>query len=410
VQAEIISIGTELLLGQITDANASYIASQLPLLGIDLYWISQVGDNQARLVEALQRAWERSDIVITTGGLGPTQDDITREAIAQMLNEDLKIDPALEKEIREFFRQWGWKMPESNLKQAMLIPSAKPIINPRGTAPGWWVEKEGKLIIAMPGPPGEMQWMWEREVVPRLRQRIKGEVILSRTLKTLGLSEAGVDELLSSLLKGTNPTIGVYAKADGIHLRLTAKASSRDEAARMIACLEKAVRDMLRDQVCGTDAETLEGVIGSMLVAKNLRIATMESCTGGILASTITDVPGSSAYFRGGIVAYSNDVKVSWGVPAELIKLHGAVSREVAAAMATAIREKMNADIGVATTGVAGPDTLEGKPVGLVFIGLDDGKNQRVVQGNFPPRRPDVKRRGTFLALFELRKLLLGQG
>lgn len=409
MKAEIISIGTELLLGQITDTNASYIAGHLPLLGIDLFWISQVGDNQRRLVEALQQAWGRSDIIISTGGLGPTEDDITREAIAEMLDEKLTVDPVLEREVREFFSQRDWPMTENNLKQASLTPSAVAIVNPRGTAPGWWVEKDGKLIVAMPGPPNEMQRMWEREVVPRLRQRTKGEVIISRTLKTLGLAEAAVDERLGRLLKETNPTIGVYAKADGIHLRLTAKVASVEEAKERIAVRERQVRELLADQIWGTDDETLEGVIGSLLLARKLHIATMESCTGGLLASTLTDAPGSSAYFKGGVVAYSNEVKTAWGVPAQLIQARGAVSREVAAAMASAIRTKMDAEVGVSTTGVAGPDEIEGKPVGLVFVGLDDGVTQHVCQGNFPPRRPDVKRRGTSLALFELRKLLLSE-
>lgn len=409
MKAEIISIGTELLLGQITDTNASYIAGNLPGLGIDLFWISQVGDNQSRLVEVLKKAWTRSDIIITTGGLGPTEDDITREAIAEMLGEELTVDPALEKEVREFFSQRGWPMTENNLKQASLTPSAMAIMNPRGTAPGWWVERDEKLIIAMPGPPTEMQRMWEREVYPRLRHRTKGEVIVSRTLKTLGLAEAAVDEKLGPLLKQTNPSIGVYAKIDGIHLRLTAKAGSAEEAGQRITHREKQVREILADQIWGVDEETLESVIGSLLLERKLHIATMESCTGGLLANTFTDAAGSSAYFRGGIVAYSNEIKVTWGVPGRLIEAHGAVSREVAAAMASAIRVGMGADIGVSTTGVAGPDEIEGKPVGLIFVGIDDGVRLRVCQGNFPPRRPDVKRRGTSLALFELRKLLLNE-
>ncbi len=409
MRAEVISIGTELLLGQIADTNASYIASQLPILGIDLFWVSQVGDNEARVVEVLRRAWERSDITIITGGLGPTQDDITREAIAQMLGEKLKVDATLEKEIKEFFLQRGWKMPESNLKQAMLIPSAKAIINPRGTAPGWWVQRNKKLLIAMPGPPHEMQRMWEKDVVYRLRQNMKGEVILSRTLKTLGMSEAATDELLGSLLKETNPSIGVYSKPDGIHLRLTVKAANHEEAASKIASREKEVRELLKEKIWGTDEETLEGTIGALLLDRRLHIASMESCTGGLLACSLTDVPGSSAYFVGGVIAYSNEMKIAWGVPAELIATYGAVSREVAGAMAKAVRERMGVEIGVSTTGVAGPDEIEEISVGTVFIGLDNGKTQRVIQGNFPPQRLNVKRRSSMQALFELRKLLLEQ-
>ncbi|MBI4334048.1 MAG: competence/damage-inducible protein A [Chloroflexi bacterium] len=410
MRAEIVSIGTELLLGQIIDTNAAYIAGELPLLGIDLYYVSQVGDNLGRMTEVLGRAWSRSDIVITTGGLGPTQDDVTREGIAAMLGEKIYADATLEKEIREFFAQRAWKMPESNVKQATLIPSARPIVNPRGTAPGWWVEKDGKLLIAMPGPPIEMQRMWEKEASPRLRQMMKGEVILSRTIKTLGLSEAAVDELLVPFLKDTNPSIGVYAKSDGIQLRLTSKAARREEAAARIAAREDEIRALLGSCIWGLDDETLEGVVGWLLAARKWRLAIMESCTGGLLSSMVTDSPGSSAYFKGGVVAYANEVKVAWGVPSGLIERHGVVSTEVAAAMAAAIRERMKAEVGVSTTGVAGPDELEGKPVGLVYIGLDDGRTQRVVEANVPRRRVDIKKRASVHALFELRRLLLDGG
>ncbi len=407
MRAEIVSIGTELLLGQITDTNAAYIAGQLPGLGIDLFFISQVGDNIGRLVEVLRRAWSRSDVVITTGGLGPTEDDLTREAIGETLGEHLKIDPMLETEVRGFFAGRNWQMPQNNLKQASLIPSARGIVNPRGTAPGWWVERGGKLIIAMPGPPHEMQRMWEKEVSPRLRELTGGAVILSRTIKTLGLSEAAVDEMLGPLWKDTDPTVGVYAKPDGIQMRLTSKAATCDEALAKIASREKDVRALFGDHIWGVDDETLEGVVGSLLNARKLHLAVMESCTGGLISNMITDTPGSSAYFKGGVVAYLNEVKIASGVSQELVKKYGAVSREVAAAMATAVRQKLGADVGLSTTGVAGPDEMEGKPVGLVYIGLDNGKKQLVVESNLPWRRVDVKRRASVQALFELRRLLL---
>ena len=225
MKAEIVSVGTELLLGEITDTNASYLASELPALGIDLYWISQVGDNQTRLEEILRRAWQRSDLILTTGGLGPTEDDLTREAIAGMLGERLRVDPDLERDIRELFTQRGIEMPPSNIKQATLIPSAEAIHNFRGTAPGWWVERDGRILVAMPGPPIELEPIWCEEVLPRLQRRCTGGIILSRTLKTFGLSEATVGEMVSPLLSQANPTLAVYAKTDGIHLRLTAKAS-----------------------------------------------------------------------------------------------------------------------------------------------------------------------------------------
>ena len=235
MRAEIISVGTELLLGEITDTNASFLAGQLPVLGIDLYWISQVGDNRPRLVEVLRRAWQRSDLILITGGLGPTEDDLTREAIAEMLGEKLEVIPALEGELRGFFARRGIEMPVANIKQATLIPSAEVIHNIHGTAPGWWVEKDKHILIAMPGPPREMQPMWHQEILPRLRQSASGATIVSKTIKTFGLTEAAVDEWISSLLSSANPTLGVYAKVDGIHLRLTVKAQSQKQAEEMIA-------------------------------------------------------------------------------------------------------------------------------------------------------------------------------
>ena len=407
MKAEIISIGTELLLGEITDTNASYIASQLPLLGIDLYWVTQVGDNLGRMKEILERAWGRSDLILTTGGLGPTDDDLTREAIAAMLGEELKVDPELERQLRQFFSGRGFPMPESNVKQATLIPSAEAIPNPRGTAPGWWVECQQKLLIAMPGPPSEMQRMWQKEVSPRLRQRLGREIILSRTLKTFGYSEAAVGEMVSPLLSTANPSLAVYAKPDGIHLRLTAKAETREEAEQMIANREEEIRSLLGESIWGSDEETLEEAVGALLSEKGLTLATMESGTGGLLASMITDVPGSSVYFKGGLVAYSDEAKIGYGVDAALIARHGAISPEVAAAMAEAARARLGADIGVGVAGVAGPAEAEERLIETAHIAIDDGKSKRVIPGIYPPLRPEVKRRAACHALFELRRTLL---
>ena len=407
MKAEIISIGTEILLGEITDTNASFLAYELPALGIDLYWITQVGDNLGRLTEAFKRAWDRSDIIISTGGLGPTEDDLTREAIAGMLGEEITIDPELEKEIRDFFSGRGFEMPPSNIKQAAIIPSATPITNPRGTAPGWLVEQEGKTIIAMPGPPSEMQRMWQKEVSQRLRGRMGGEVIVSKTIKIFGYAESSVGEMVSHLVSSTNPTLGVYAKPDGIYLRITAKAQSEAKAQEMIAHMEDSVRSILGESIWGTDNDTLEELVGALLTERGLTLATMESCTGGLLSSTITDVPGSSNYFKGGIVSYTNELKVASGVNTELISEYGAVSPQVAEAMAEAARIRLGADIGIGITGVAGPEPLEGKQPGTVYISIDDGKSKKTVQSLFPQRRPEVKRRAALHALFELKKTLL---
>ena len=406
MKAGIISIGTELLLGEIVDTNASYIASQLPLLGLDLQAVIVVSDRIQSLAEAFKQAWQRFDIVLATGGLGPTQDDITREAIAQVLGEEMSVSPDLEKDLRTLFAAMGWPMPSSNMKQATLIPSAQAIPNPRGTAPGWWVEKNGKTVIAMPGPPAEMHRMWEVEVMPRLLAKVQHEAVHLRTLKCIG-SEADVGEKAGPVFAMGNPVLGVYAKPDGIHLRLIARADDDARAASLIAEAEGKLRNALPNQIWGTDSDTLESVVGALLVRRQLTLATMESCTGGLLASTITDVPGSSTYFKGGFVAYTNEMKVALGVDARVIEKHGAVSRQAAEAMADTARRQLKADIGVAVTGVAGPDILEGKPPGLVYIGIARRDTVESVEGRYPPGRVDVKRRAVTHCLACLRQVLL---
>jgi nicotinamide-nucleotide amidase len=407
VKAEIISIGTELLLGEITDTNAPYLASQLPPLGIDLYWISTVGDNLERLPEVLRRAWERCDIILTTGGLGPTEADITRQAIAMLVGEEIKIDAILEGEVRELFARRGITMPLSNLNQAVLIPSARALHNMQGTAPGWWVEKAGRVLVAMPGPPHEMQRMWEGEVLPMLQERTGAAIIFSRTLKTLGLAEAVMNERLRTHLQAANPTLGIYVRADGIHLRITAKAETKAEAQDLVARREMEMRQAIGDDyIWGVDSETLPGLVGGLLVSSSLTLATIESCTGGLLASTITDNPGSSSYFKGGLVSYAAEVKAIVGVDRQLLERFGTVSPETADALAQAVRSLMKADIGVGITGVAGPTSIEDKPVGTVYIAVS-GPKPRMFYHCLPGNREQIKHRATVTALNELRKALL---
>jgi nicotinamide-nucleotide amidase len=408
MKAEICSIGTEILLGEILDTNARYVASRLPALGIDLYFMSQVGDNLERLSEVIGRAWERSDLVIATGGLGPTEDDLTREAIARVLGEEMTVDPELEHELREFFERRGASMPERNVKQATLIPSARAIPNPRGTAPGWWVERDRHVIVAMPGPPSEMERMWEQEVAPELERRHPGAILVARTLKTVGIGEGHLDELISPLLKSTNPSIGVYARADGVQLRIAAKAASQEEAWRLIEPIEEEARRILGNAIWGADDDSLEGATGDMLRRHDLTLATMESCTGGLLADTITNVPGSSGYFRGGLVSYATELKIEWGVDAEVIAEHGVISAECARAMARAARERLTADIGIGITGVAGPDPQEGHPPGTVHVGIDAGfAVPQSVSYTFAQGREAVKRRAVTTALALLRRTLV---
>src|SRR5207302_318217 len=284
MRAEIISCGTELLLGHITDTNATYLAQSLAASGIDLYFVSQVGDNQGRIVDTLRRAWERSDLIIMTGGLGPTEDDLARESISALLGETMQVDPTLEAELRRMFATRRSDMPERNVKQATLIPSAKALPNPRGTAPGWWVEKDKHIIVAMPGVPREMYRMWEQEAIPRLKP-YTGGLIFTRILRVSGLGESSVEEHLDRFLHGNNPTLATYAKSDAIDVRITAKADTSEEAERLVAEMEVQVRQVLGHYIFGTDKDTLQSVVGDLLLSRNQSLAVMESITGGLLSS-----------------------------------------------------------------------------------------------------------------------------
>jgi nicotinamide-nucleotide amidase len=406
MRAEILSCGTELLLGHITDTNATYLAQNLSPLGIDLFFVSQVGDNQGRIVETLRRAWERSDLIIMTGGLGPTEDDLARESISALLGETMQVDPALEADLRAMFARMVVQMPERNVKQATLIPSAQALPNPVGTAPGWWVEKDGRIIVAMPGVPREMYRMWQEQAIPRLLPSLGG-IIFTRILRVTGLGESTVEERLSSLLHTPNPTIATYAKDDAIDVRITAKADTSEEAEALVADMERLARPVLGDHVFGTNKDTLASVVGALLQARKQTLGVMESLTGGLLASTITDVSGSSNYFIGGLVTYSTEFKAQMGVPREILAAHGAVSEETAIAMAHAVRERLGTDFGLGITGVAGPDAQEGKPVGTVYIAIagPDGVVARSGTG-MRASRSDNKRLSVLTSLNLLRRVL----
>ncbi|MSQ40443.1 MAG: competence/damage-inducible protein A [Dehalococcoidia bacterium] len=409
MNVEILSIGTEILMGELVDTNAPFLAARMPALGLTVRGIAQVGDSVEDLAEALARALQRSDVVITTGGLGPTQDDLTREAIARLLKEELQLDEALVEGLRSLFAGRGATMTPANLRQAYRIPSAQALPNRQGTAPGLWVQKDGKLIIALPGPPHEMQGLWEQEVLPRLQQRPQDAVIVTRTLKTFGLGELAIDAAIHGLFGQENPYLGIYAKADGVHLRIIARAATPAEAQRLIAPMEAEIRQALESYLWGVDDETPETRVGALLREHHLTLATMESLTGGALASSITDVQGSSDYFKGGFVAYTAAMKIAHGVPPELIQVHGVVSAPVAEAMAEAARMRAEADVGLGITGVAGPASLEGRPPGMAFLGLSFQGRTRSVEGRYIRGRPLVKRAATVHALLELYRFVTEQ-
>ncbi len=406
MKAEILSIGTELLMGELTDLNASWIASRLPALGIQLRWVSIIGDDLEMLAEAFTRGMQRSDIIFTTGGLGPTQDDLTREAVARAFGEEPTVQEDVLSDLEQYFQARGAPMPAHNIKQAHLIPSAQFIPNRNGTAPGWWAEKNGGIIVSMPGPPGEMHPIWEEEVEPRLRKLVTEEVTVTRNIKTMGLSEAAIDEMISEYFGLENPYLGIYSKADGIHLRIIARAADTGAAWDMINPVADGIEEQLGPYVWGYDEETPEQAVGQILKERGLTLATMESCTGGFLVNCITDVPDSASYYKGGVVAYTNEMKIASGVPADVIERHGAISQQTAHAMAAVAADSLGADYGIGITGVAGPERVEDHPPGLAYLSIVGTGEGKEMEMRVPPRRVTIKRRMSNTALIELRKLL----
>ncbi len=371
--AEILSIGTEILLGDITNTNAQYLARQLANLGIGVYFQTVVGDNADRLLQTYERAFERADLVITTGGLGPTDDDLTKEIGAQYFGLALKEDAASMQALLERFRNYSAEaMPESNKKQAFMPEGSTVIKNENGTAPGCMIEQNGKILIMMPGPPNEALPMFENHVLPFLQSRQEATFV-SRTLRVSGMGESMAAEKIKHLIDAQqNPTIAPYAKTNEVELRITAKAGNEDEANGMIAPVAEQIYGILGEYIYGEGNMTLEGAVVQMLIENNLTIAVAESCTGGLFTSRLVNVTGVSQVLTEGIVTYSNESKINrLGVKPETLEQFGAVSHEVAIEMAEGIARTSGASIGISTTGVAGPDGgTDEKPVGLVYVGL----------------------------------------
>ncbi len=410
MRAEIVSVGTELLLGQIVDTNAAYMAKMLSYMGIAVYRRTTVGDNMERLVDALSAALQQNDLVITIGGLGPTMDDITRDGLAAAFHDTLVQDEEIAENLRRFFAERGAVMTQSNLRQALVPTHGRALPNPNGTAPGLLFEKDGKIGIALPGPPNEFIPMTDNCVAPYLREKTGNSgTIRSRVLRVIGIGESMAEERVRDLMLSANPTVAPYAKVGEVHLRVTARAETPEEAEKMVEERAALVCERLGNAVYAHDDVTLEQAVAALLKQKQRTVAVVESCTGGMLAQRITDVPGSSALFLGGIVAYSNQAKTDFAdVPAALLQEHGAVSRETAAAMAQGARLRFSADYGIGITGIAGPDggTAE-KPVGLVYIALADSSSCRVEKGLFTGSRSVVRTRSVLTALNMIRQSLL---
>ncbi len=410
---EILTIGTEILLGQIVDTNAPFMAQRLAEAGIDLFYKTTVGDNEGRIEAALRQGLGRSDAVVCTGGLGPTEDDLTREVIAKVLGRRLRLDEEVLGHIAGRFASRGIPMAENNRKQAYVPEGAEVLHNPRGTAPGLYLATpEGKVVAALPGVPSEMRPMLTEQVIPRIRAQFAiRSRIRSRVLRTCGASESRVDQLIGDLFRSQrNPTIGVLAHAGEIHVRLTAKGESDAEVEGLLDDLEAKLRERIGPLIFGRDDEELEQVVARLLRDGGLTLAVAESCSGGLVAHRLTNVPGSSRYFDRGVVAYSNRSKTEvLGVPADLVAARGAVSPEVAQAMAVGVRRLAGTDFGIGITGIAGPDggTAE-KPVGLTYVGLAWEGESLAREYRFLSHREVNKVRASQMALELLRRRLLG--
>jgi len=409
--AEIISVGTELLLGDTVDTDAAYLARALTPIGVRLYRRITVGDNVDRLVEAVETARTRADLIITIGGLGPTEDDLTKETVADVLGIDMALDEDHVSWLREFARARGIaSLPTTHDKQAMVPTHGRGIPNPKGTALGSIFETDSVTAICLPGPPNEFTPMVDDHVVPYLATRLgaTGSVIRSRTIRIIGMPESIVEERVRDLIGGNNPTVAPYAKLAEIHLRVTASAASTVEADKMIAPIVDEISSRLGNNVYGYDDHSLESVVVGLLRAQGKRVVSAESCSGGLIAKRITDIPNSSYVFDLGIVAYANEAKTAQlGVPADMIEAHGAVSPEVARAMATGIKNLAGADIGVSTTGIAGPSGGSAeKPVGTVDIGVAWEDKVYTERRQFLGGRADIAFRASQAALELVRRLL----
>ncbi len=408
---EIVTTGTELLLGQIFNTNAPYLAAKLNEMGFDVLYQTTVGDNRERMSHVLQTALERADIVITSGGMGPTQGDITKEVTASLFNRAMYVhEPSLER-IRTVFTRRQMVMPQSNERQAMIPEGAIVVDNDWGTAPGVILEDNGKTIINLPGPPRELESMFSHAIAPYLAKRYGGQgTIVSRVLHTYGISESALEERIRDYItKQTNPTLALLVRPGGeIIVRLTAKAVDKPAATALIAKLEENLSQRIGEYIFGVDGVTLPEVVGKALREKKLKISLAESCTGGLVTSRITDVPGSSSYLLGSVVCYDNSIKMSQvGVAEATLREHGAVSCQTALQMAGGIRSRFGADLGVGITGIAGPGgDASDKPVGLVYVAIDGPRGSEHYKFNFSGERTYIKERTAYTVLNLIRKYL----
>lgn len=409
MNAEILSVGTEILLGNILNTNAQFLSNELSKLGIFVFFQTSVGDNKQRLLEAYKIAFSRSDIVITTGGLGPTEDDITKEIGSQYFNKELILHEESLNNIKNLFSNQNLKFTENNIKQAYVPKNSIVLKNNNGTAPGIIINENNKTLIMLPGPPNEMQLMYKESVEPYLA-KLSNVTLFSKTLRICGVGESLVETNIKDLIDNqTNPTIAPYAKTSEVHLRITAKAKNNSEAKEIIKPTIDELYSRLGDNIYGEDETSLEQTIVNILKEKNLTISCAESCTGGMISSTLVNCPGVSSVFLEGAVTYSNNAKMlRLNVNSSTLEKYGAVSEEVALEMASGIAKTSNSNIGISTTGIAGPDGgTNKKPVGLVYVGIFINGNCKAYKLNFEGNREKIRNRTTVVTLDLLRRELI---
>lgn len=409
MKAELIAVGTEILLGDIVNTDAQVISQGLSELGIDVYYQTVVGDNPERLEQVIEQAKSRADIIITTGGLGPTLDDLTKETLARVFGKKLVLHEESLAHIRHFFTEIGKEMTQNNEKQAWLPEGCVPLHNDWGTAPGCAFETDGTHVIMLPGPPRECEPMFRYRAMPYLYP-LAGGCIVSRNIRVFGLGESAMEEILhDKMAEMTNPTIAPYAKTSECFARVTAKADTPEQAEQMLAPVVSQIVDTLGEYVYGVDVDSLEQVVGQLMVEKGMTLSVAESCTGGLLSKRITDLPGASAYYKGGICSYANEIKMNiLGVSKQTLETLGAVSPEVAEQMAAGVARCMNTDVGVGITGIAGPDGgSEQKPVGLVYISVWSRGKQQTREIRVSLGRDRVRNHAASTALDMIRRILL---
>lgn len=412
MKAEIMAVGTELLLGDILNTNAQFLAQELANLGIEVYYQTVVGDNPKRLKDTIFHAFSRADLIITTGGLGPTEDDLTKETAAEYFGEKLVLDEKALEWIKEGFARTGRVMTKNNVKQAMVPENHCTVLyNDNGTAPGIIMEKNGKMIVMLPGPPRETVPMFQNQVKPYLAKK-QEYTFVSRILRVADVGESAMEDRVKDIIDAqTNPSIAPYAKDGEAILRVTAKAKDEAEAERLIDPVAAALKERLGIAVYAEGETTMQKVVAELLLQKKLTIAVAESCTGGMIASRLVEYPGISAALLEGCVTYTDDAKMRrLGVKAETLEKYSAVSAETAKEMAEGIAKTSGADIGIATTGIAGPDGgSEEKPVGLVYIALSYKGETKVIKRIFPGNRNKIREWASYTALNELRKAMLDE-